>query len=258
MPDADPLAPLLRLEGVPSAFAATRDGIDALLRDRGLRRTSPDADRRGAAARRPRVGGPGGFDVLAGGGPCGRGRRGRRRRGAGLGAPASLVPTLRPPRCRPSPACTRWPRATPSPAGPATPPPSTACRPWADCWTATDGRPGPAGGRGACTPTWRRAAPFPSHNGIVARAAERLVLGRARRRRALRARAGGRPPRAAGGVRVEPAGVPRRRSRRRARLAAVRRRGGRRGCRGEPAGAATAAAATCEPAPDVRRVGCRH
>ncbi len=38
----DPLAPLLRLEGVPSAFAAARDGIDALLRDRGLRRTSSD------------------------------------------------------------------------------------------------------------------------------------------------------------------------------------------------------------------------
>lgn len=37
---ADPLAPLLRLEGVPSAFAAARDGIDALLRDRGLRKTS--------------------------------------------------------------------------------------------------------------------------------------------------------------------------------------------------------------------------
>jgi hypothetical protein len=38
----DPLAPLLRLEGVPSAFAAARDGIDAVLRDRGLRRTSPE------------------------------------------------------------------------------------------------------------------------------------------------------------------------------------------------------------------------
>ena len=33
---------LVSLEGVPSAFAATRDGIDALLRDRGLRRTSPE------------------------------------------------------------------------------------------------------------------------------------------------------------------------------------------------------------------------
>ena len=34
---------LAALEGVPSAFAAARDGIDALLRDRGLRRTAPEA-----------------------------------------------------------------------------------------------------------------------------------------------------------------------------------------------------------------------
>jgi hypothetical protein len=39
---SDPLAPLAALEGVPSAFAAARDGIDVLLRDRGLRRTSPE------------------------------------------------------------------------------------------------------------------------------------------------------------------------------------------------------------------------
>lgn len=42
------------LEGVPSAFAATRDGIDSLLRDRGLRRSSPETTGesllRGAAA----------------------------------------------------------------------------------------------------------------------------------------------------------------------------------------------------------------
>jgi hypothetical protein len=38
----DPLARLATLEGVPSAFAAARDGIDAVLRDRGLRRTSPE------------------------------------------------------------------------------------------------------------------------------------------------------------------------------------------------------------------------
>lgn len=38
----DPLAWLLSLEGVPSAYAAARDGIDAMLRDRGLRRTSPE------------------------------------------------------------------------------------------------------------------------------------------------------------------------------------------------------------------------
>lgn len=38
----DPLAWLQDLEGVPSAHAAARDGIDVLLRDRGLRRTSPE------------------------------------------------------------------------------------------------------------------------------------------------------------------------------------------------------------------------
>jgi hypothetical protein len=38
----DPLARLASLEGVPSAFAAARDGIDVVLRDRGLRRTTPE------------------------------------------------------------------------------------------------------------------------------------------------------------------------------------------------------------------------
>jgi hypothetical protein len=39
---ADPLSSLVSLEGVPSAYAAARDGIDVMLRDRGLRRTSPE------------------------------------------------------------------------------------------------------------------------------------------------------------------------------------------------------------------------
>jgi hypothetical protein len=39
---SDPLARLAELEGVGSALASARDGIDALLRDRGLRRTTPD------------------------------------------------------------------------------------------------------------------------------------------------------------------------------------------------------------------------
>ncbi len=38
----DPLAWLTSLEGVPSAYVAARDGIDVMLRDRGLRRTSPE------------------------------------------------------------------------------------------------------------------------------------------------------------------------------------------------------------------------
>ncbi|MDF1603623.1 oxidoreductase [Nocardioides sp. YIM 152315] len=38
----DALSRLIALEGVPSAYAAARDGIDVTLRDRGLRRTSPE------------------------------------------------------------------------------------------------------------------------------------------------------------------------------------------------------------------------
>jgi hypothetical protein len=38
----DRLAEAEELEGVASGFAATRDGIDTMLRDRGLRRTSPE------------------------------------------------------------------------------------------------------------------------------------------------------------------------------------------------------------------------
>lgn len=39
---SDPFADAARLEGVPSAFAGTRDGLDAVLRDRGLRRSTPE------------------------------------------------------------------------------------------------------------------------------------------------------------------------------------------------------------------------
>ncbi|WP_017933275.1 hypothetical protein [Nocardioides sp. Iso805N] len=38
----EPLAWLVSLEGVAAAFAGARDGIDVMLRDRGLRRTAPD------------------------------------------------------------------------------------------------------------------------------------------------------------------------------------------------------------------------
>ena len=51
---SDPFLPAASLEGVTSAFASARDGIDALLRDRGLRRVSPEDTSRsllmGAAA----------------------------------------------------------------------------------------------------------------------------------------------------------------------------------------------------------------
>jgi hypothetical protein len=41
VPD-DPLADVARLEGVPSAIGASRDAVDAVLRDRGLRTVSPE------------------------------------------------------------------------------------------------------------------------------------------------------------------------------------------------------------------------
>ena len=78
------------------------------------------------------------------------------------------------------------------------------------------------------------AAPFPSHNGIVARAAERLVRvaaastsARSWCRRPATSRSGRRTSRTSG--------LPRRWTGRGTRLAAVRRGGGRPGRRGEPA-----------------------
>lgn len=69
---SDPFLPAASLEGVASAFAATRDGIDALLRDRGLRRVSPDDTARalllGAAATSTLEGSAVAADDLAAGG----------------------------------------------------------------------------------------------------------------------------------------------------------------------------------------------
>jgi hypothetical protein len=66
---SDPFLPAASLEGVASAFAATRDGIDALLRDRGLRRVSPEDTSRalllGAAATASLEGSPVTADDLA-------------------------------------------------------------------------------------------------------------------------------------------------------------------------------------------------
>ena len=68
----DPFLAAASLEGVRSAFAATRDGIDSLLRDRGLRRTTPDDTARslllGAAATASLEGSDVDVDLLARGG----------------------------------------------------------------------------------------------------------------------------------------------------------------------------------------------
>ena len=68
---SDALRDLAALEGVGSAMAAARDGIDALLRDRGLRRTSPDLTAtsllRGAHASAVLEGSASSFDEVASG-----------------------------------------------------------------------------------------------------------------------------------------------------------------------------------------------
>ena len=39
---SDPFISAAQLEGIPSTYAGTRDGIDSILRDRGLRRSTPE------------------------------------------------------------------------------------------------------------------------------------------------------------------------------------------------------------------------
>ncbi|MFI5429195.1 hypothetical protein ACHMWU_23700 [Aeromicrobium sp. UC242_57] len=51
---SDPFISAALLEGIPSTYAGARDGLDGILRDRGLRRSTPDDTARalllGAAA----------------------------------------------------------------------------------------------------------------------------------------------------------------------------------------------------------------
>jgi hypothetical protein len=71
MPDPDPLAVLASQPGVPAAMTAARDAVDALLRDRGMRRTGPDDTveslLRGAAASAALAGSDSSLDDLRAG-----------------------------------------------------------------------------------------------------------------------------------------------------------------------------------------------
>jgi hypothetical protein len=69
---SDPFIAASSLEGIPSAYAATRDGLDGVLRDRGLRRSSPEDTARslliGAAATAALEGSAYDVETLASGG----------------------------------------------------------------------------------------------------------------------------------------------------------------------------------------------
>lgn len=175
----DPLAWLVSLEGVPSAFAGARDGIDAVLRDRGLRRTSPEMTAesllRGAHASAVLEGsGSSLADVRAG-------------TGDEISADAirvstellALVPVV---RRAPLQAFARLHAL----AGhgsvpddrlgrPRDPESAGLLRTVADLVTATTEAPALAVAA-VVHAELIVSAPFPSHNGIVARAAERLLI----------------------------------------------------------------------------------
>ncbi|MGJ9412762.1 oxidoreductase [Aeromicrobium sp. CF4.19] len=175
----DPFIAAASMEGVPSAFAATRDGIDSLLRDRGLRRSSPEDTARslllGAAATASLEGSDVDPEALAGGAGDATARAGLRLSTELLG----LVPT--------------WNRS----------PVQVLARlhALAAAGSVGDGdlgRPASPGGVARLTELARllalptqapalvvaalvhaeiiAAGAFVSHNGVVARAAERLVV----------------------------------------------------------------------------------
>ena len=170
---------LVSLEGVPSAFAATRDGIDALLRDRGLRRTSPEQAAtsllRGAHASAVLEGSTSTFEEVAEGA------------GDAIAVDAvrvstellSLVPVLgRAPlqalaRIHAVASASSLPeerRGRPRDAASA-----ERLRSLSEALLADTAAPALMVASLAHADL-ATAAPFPSHNGIVARAAERLVL----------------------------------------------------------------------------------
>lgn len=174
----DPLSWLVSLEGVPSAFAASRDGIDALLRDRGLRRTSPEQTAtsllRGAHASAVLEGSASSYDEVA----------------AGTGDPIaadavrvstellSLAPVL---QRSPLQALARLHAIAAATSDlatlgrPRSPEAAARLQGLADLLLADTAAPALLVAA-VVHADLATAAPFPSHNGIVARAAERLVL----------------------------------------------------------------------------------
>ena len=171
MTSPDPLAPLLELEGVPSAYAAARDGIDVLLRDRGLRRTTPELTAesllRGAVATAQLAGSTSSEDEIRGG------------TGDTVAAAAvrlstellGLVPTL---KTSPLQVFARLHVLAGGEGRPATPEGAARLQELARTLTTTTA---PALLVAAVVHAEvATAAPFGSHDDLVARATERLLL----------------------------------------------------------------------------------
>jgi hypothetical protein len=169
----DPLAWLTGLEGVPSAFASTRDGIDVMLRDRGMRRTTPDQTAesllRGAQASAVLEGSASSLeDVRSGGGD--------ETAAAAVRVSTellSLVPVM---GRTPLQAFARLHSLTggPTPGQPRSPEAAERLQSLSRALLATSS-PGLVVAA-LVHAELATVAPFASHNGIVARAAERLVL----------------------------------------------------------------------------------
>ena len=175
----DPLAWLTELEGVRSAYAGTRDGIDVMLRDRGLRRTSPETTAesllRGAHASAVLEGSAASLDEVRSSGGDAIARDAVRLSTELLG----LVPVL---QRAPLQALARIHAL--AAAGsvdadelgrPRSAEAAERLRGLADLLTAQTSAPALMVAAIAHADL-ATAAPFASHNGIVARAAERLVL----------------------------------------------------------------------------------
>ena len=178
-PDQDPLVRLAELEGVGSAMAATRDGIDALLRDRGLRRTTPDLTGesllRGACASAVLEGSSSTAGQIRSGGGDAVGRSAVRLSSELL----ALLPTL---QSAPLQALARL--HTLAAKGdvddadlgrPRTPEAAARLRDLASTLTTPTSAPALLVAAVAHAEV-ATVAPFVSHNGIVARALERLLL----------------------------------------------------------------------------------
>ncbi len=172
-PRPDPLGWLTGLEGVPSAFASTRDGIDVMLRDRGLRKSTPaqtaESLLRGAHASAVLEGSGSSLeDVRAGGGD--------EIAGAAVRVSTellSLVPVM---GRTPLQAFARLHSLTggPTPGQPRSAEAAERLQSLSKALLATSSP-------GLIVAALVHAelasvAPFASHNGIVARAAERLVM----------------------------------------------------------------------------------